>query len=127
MCVFHHRVFALVCVRCGLRCGIDMLCSLDAILELYSLETLLKLCSDGGIIHINKGVTISVIIVCIIFVIIIKIIHNVGMCGAIPNRNWAVVMVVIELILCAIPYKEGYVKMIGCLCGFVYVCVVTSI
>ena len=51
----------------------------------------------------------------------------VGMCGAIPNRNWAVVMVVIKLILCAIPYKEGYVRMIGCLCGFVYVCVVISI
>ena len=27
--------------------------------------------------------------------IIIIIIHNVGMCGSIPNRNWTVVMVVI--------------------------------
>ena len=52
MCVFHHCVFALVCVQCGLRCGINMLCGLEAILELCSLETLLKLCSDGGIILI---------------------------------------------------------------------------
>ena len=42
-----------------------------------------------------KGVTISVIIVCTAIVIIIIIIHNVGMCGSIPNRNWTVVMVVI--------------------------------
>ena len=91
-------------------------------MELYGLEALLKLQSDRGIIHI-KGVTISVIIVCTAIVIIIIIIHNVGMCGgSIPNRNWTVVMVVIELILCAIPYKEGYVSANGCLCEFVYGC-----
>ena len=89
-------------------------------MELYGLEALLKLQSDRGIIHI-KGVTISVIIVCAAIIIIIIIIHNVGMCGgSIPNRNWTVVMVVIKLILCAIPYKEGYVSAKGCLCEFVY-------
>ena len=101
--VFHRCVF---CCR-----GVDMLCGLEAILELYYLEALLKLCLGGGIIHI-KGVTIGVIIggaaLIIIIVrvvgiivinIIIIIIHNVGMCGSIPNRNWTVVMVVIELIL----------------------------
>ena len=29
-------------------------------------------------------------------------------------------MVVIQLILCAIPYKERYAIVKGCLCGFMY-------
>ena len=34
-------------------------------------------------------------------------------------------MVVIELILCAIPYKERYISAKGCLSGVVYVCIIT--
>ena len=123
MCVFHRRVFAWIgccglwygVLRFGLRYGlqylcvfrygIEMLCGSEAILELYSLEALLKLQLDGGIIHI-RGVTISIIVFTTIIIIII---HNVGMCGSIPSRNWTVVIVVIKLILCAIPYKEGRV------------------
>ena len=54
-----------------------------------------------------KAVTVCVIMCTII--IIFVVIHNVGMCGSIPSRDWTVVVVVIELILCAIPYKEGCV------------------
>ena len=71
---------------CVLRRGIDMSFGLEAILELYRLEALLKLCSDGGIIHI-KGITVGVIIGCTAIIIIIIVIHNVGMCGSIPSGN----------------------------------------
>ena len=112
VCVFHRRAFALVFVRCGLLCGlrfgINMLWrglgrGLEVIVELHRFEALSELPSDGGIIHI-QGVTIGIIICPTIVIIII---HNIGVCGSIPSRNWAVVVVVIELILCAIPYEEG--------------------
>ena len=38
------------------------------------------------------------------------------MCGSIPSRNWTVVIIVVKLILCAIPYEEGYVSVKGCVC-----------
>ena len=84
--------------------------------------------TDGLFIKESIGVvidcTIFVIIIRVVvgIIIIIVVIHNIGMCGSIPNRNWTVVMVVIQLILCAIPYKykDGYAIVKGCLCGFVF-------